>query len=375
MRRVTQADIAKALDLSPATVALVVGQSNSPLRHCLRKETVQLVLDKARELGYRPNRVAQAMQSGRSNLIVHLNCGGYSELAGQKSYHVGRFAQEAGFDYQVIDSYWWGGEGEEIIDRVLSLQPEGVVISGSPQTAMNFQPLRNAGIPLVGACQIPGHSWVRCDARGAVAELTRHCLRQGRIPALILHGSKRNMILPSRERQKGFLEAVQEAGFASVPDWEITSGHPAKSQGFPAVVRGGLQERALFDPFADGMQVARRLVEEDRVPGALVCTNDFYALGAMTVLLRAGLRIPEDVMVTGFDNLAASRLGLVSLTTVEQPVEAMCKAAVELLKKRIAEPGASVEKGPAPLLACQIHWRDSTAPVATRTEPVGLTAR
>nr|HRJ72136.1 substrate-binding domain-containing protein [Terrimicrobiaceae bacterium] len=360
IKKVTQADIARSLGLSPATVALVVGNSNSDLRHRLRKATVQLIMNKAQELGYRPNQAAQMTRSGRSNLIVHLNCGGYSELSGQKSYYVGRFVHETGYDYQVIDSYWWGGEGEKIIDRLLSLQPEGIVVSGSLQTAVDFEPIFKAGIPVVGmTMDIAGHARVRQNVRRAIYEITAHCLRAGRLPALVLEGASEPAHCSATERELGFLDAVNEAGFRSVPSWELSSKPIGVARECPLVIRT-IQKRVLFEPFREGMQVAQCLLDQKFLPGALVCTNDFYAIGAMTTLVRAGVSIPEDVMVSGFDNLASSTQGLIPLTTVEQPVEAMCRTAVRVLKDRMDNAEQEIPETTEIEIPCRVLWRAST---------------
>src|SRR5690606_20104663 len=120
-------------------------------------------------------------------------------------------------------------------------------------------------------------------------------------------------------------------------------------------------ERNLFDPFEAGMRVAQRLVEEGCLPDALVCTNDNYAFGTLTVLLKAGIAIPQETVLTGFDNLTYTTQGAVSLTTVEQPIEAMCTAAMELLKKRIGKPRPTGKtRREEIVLPCRVVWREST---------------
>lgn len=356
MKRVTQADIAKALDLSPATVALVVGQSNSHLRHCLREETVERIREKAREMGYHLNRAAQITRSGRSNLIVHLNRAGYSEIAALTSYHIGRLTHKAGFDYQSIDSYWWG-EGQEVPARVLSLQPEGVIVSGMVQTEMDFTPLRAARIPMVSlGLQIEGVPWVRYEVRSAVASLTRHCLCAGRHPVMILRGPGRHF-WQIIERQQGFLDALREAGFSGIPEQEI---HDDVWDGTSPAILRDLDQGNLFHPFNAGMRMAHLILESGCLPSALICTNDHYAIGVMTVLLREGVRIPEEVAVTGFDNLDYTTQGIVSLTSVEQPIEAICESTVGIMKKLIGKPARYSKSAEEVVHPCRIHWRKST---------------
>lgn len=96
--------------------------------------------------------------------------------------------------------------------------------------------------------------------------------------------------------------------------------------------------------------------EADTLPTALVCANDFTALAASEVLREAGLTIPGDVSVTGFDNIEDSLRGVTPLTTVHVPKEAMGRAAVEKLLSRIQHPSAPLEKI---LIAADIVHRDS----------------
>lgn len=358
--RVTQADIARALEVSPALVALVVGRSNSPLRHSVKKATAEKIRAKAAELGYRPNRAAQMTRSGRSNLIIHLSRGGYSDVASQISYHIGRLAHEAGFDLQTMDAFWWSGDGSEVIEHILAFQPEGVIVSGAAGVESDFEKLHRAGVPLVApGLELPGLPLVGYDARGAVTRLTRHCLKNGREPVLVLREPSRRF-WQIRARERGYHEALQEAGYDKPPQVDMLT--QAWNASAPSVILDpGMGN--LTHPFEDGMRVGRWLLAGRGLPDALVCSNDHYAIGIMTVLQRAGARIPEDVVITGFDNLDYATQGEVALTSVEQPVEVFCQTSFEMLMEKLgrrASRSCSDEK-PNPLLyPCRIHWREST---------------
>lgn len=378
MRRVTQKDVAQAVGMSQATVALVVGDANSPLRKRLRKETVRRIEAKVKELGYQPNQAAQAMRRGRSNMILHLSCGGYSELALQESYQIGRFVHEAGFDYQVIDSYYWPGDGEQIVRRVLSAMPEGVILSGSPQTEIDFSPLHEAEVPMVAIkTPEPDIPVVRCDDGGAIAELTRFCLEQRRIPVVLLRENHSPAML---RRRGGFQKALRAQGIGEVKEWSSEDLLQAGGVGQAPAIIYDSEKIDQFNLFSGGMRVGQRLLAAGWVPEALVCSNDHYAIGVLTVLLKAGIRVPQETLVTGYDNLSFATQGIISLTTVEQPIEAMSAAAVDLLLQRIKE--KSGVKLPVAIdnrkkrealpdgwrsqdqmvLPCRIHWRESTGP-------------
>lgn len=87
-----------------------------------------------------------------------------------------------------------------------------------------------------------------------------------------------------------------------------------------------------------GRLLGAQLVTSGRVPRALVCSNDQTALGVLDALLAAGIRVPEDVILTGFDGIAASETSRPRLTTVRQPMRELGRAAVDTLLLRLGDP-------------------------------------
>jgi LacI family transcriptional regulator len=84
-----------------------------------------------------------------------------------------------------------------------------------------------------------------------------------------------------------------------------------------------------------GIEAARVLLAARQLPDAVVCANDLIAIGVLRHFLLAGVRVPEDVIVTGFDDIAAAELSAPSLTTVRQPFNAMAFEALRLLTERL----------------------------------------
>lgn len=352
-RMPTQAKVAARAGVSQEAVSHILGGKRA---HLFSEQTRELVRKAAKSLGYQPNRAAQVMRRGRTNLILHLNCGGYTELAGLRSYHIGRLTHEAGFDYQTVDSFWWPEEGEQIINRILSARPEGVIVSGSFQVKTDFTPVLAAAIPVVGVeAKIPGCLCTYHDARGAFAEITRRCLEQNRNPALLL---REHLTFSPQARRLGFLDALAEVGINKTPEAKLRTAPAGKTPRHPVIWLHelGIQE---FEPFESGMDAARLFLEKDCLPDALICTNDHYAIGVMTMLLQAGVRIPDDIAVSGYDNVTYSRQGIVPLTTVEQPIAAMCGEAIDFLTKQIRNPSRPEKPDMESLHPCRIHWRQS----------------
>ena len=118
------------------------------------------------------------------------------------------------------------------------------------------------------------------------------------------------------DRFEGFRAALVAEGI-DAPDEPVLRGDFTRSQG-----------RIL----------GRRLVDAGPVPRALVCSNDQTALGVLDALLAAGLRVPEDVILTGFDGIDASEMSRPRLTTVRQPMRELGRAAVDTLLRRLGDP-------------------------------------
>lgn len=355
-KRVTQKDIAKALGVSVSTVGLVVGGSNSPLRKYLNKETIRRVEKKAREMGYEPNRSAQIIRRGRSNLIIFLYMAGNAEWVAQRAYHVGRLVHEHGYDYQTVDAYWWVGDGQRIVNQLIALQPEGVVVAGSIQAEMDFSVLKKAGIPVVSLdADIPNISQIRHGVRAAIRELTLAAIRQDRkFPGLlVVQDSPGGRTWQREERVKGFRQAVKEAGLGPIAEIDLRPGQVVPVGGGPAIYSIAPVGKTNFASSAYSQEMAALI---GRNSDALICANDHWALGAMTHYQRSGILIPEEIAISGFDNVIASTLGPVFLTTVEHPTEEMSEGAMRLLLEEMKNPAAKAERLDFP---CTIIWRES----------------
>ncbi|MEJ5944000.1 LacI family DNA-binding transcriptional regulator [Pseudokineococcus basanitobsidens] len=154
----------------------------------------------------------------------------------------------------------------------------------------------------------------------------------------------------------GLRDVAFVGGVADVPD-DLERfagfGEALASRGLPVpaapLLRGDFTEER-------GRALARGLVDAGRVPEALVCSNDQTALGVVDVLQRAGVRVPGDVVVTGFDGIDAAGRSRPRLTTVHQPMAELGRVAVDVLLRRLADPAAPLEDRVLPV---QVLLRES----------------
>ena len=366
MKKATQADIAKALGISQATVALVVGDTDSPLRQRLNPQTVLRIQEKARELGYVPHRGAQMMRRGRSNLLALLNFGGYSELAAKRVYHVGRLIHKAGFDFQTFDAYWWAGDAKPIVNQIISMRPEGIIIVGSVQNDFgisHIEELTRQVIPIVTiGLAFEGVPRVRYDARSAFRTLTHWYLDKGRNHIVtVIPKAEQTLSWQVQERLKGFQEAVtaRSGRFPTVLNG-FTLQKMESNNGVAAATIVSPTRKVPFAPFQWGMDAMESLLKWREPANGIIGINDEFAIGALTVCARNDIAVPDDIMVSGFDNLSYGTQGPVSLTSVEQPIEVMSEAAIEMLKQRLGKEPKLTPFPEEQIFPCEIIWRAST---------------
>lgn len=152
--------------------------------------------------------------------------------------------------------------------------------------------------------------FVGLDEIAAGASIMNHVLDHGHRRVAIVAGPATSSA--SRTRAHGFRSALSERGLELPRHWNLT---------------GGLNE-------SDGARAARFLLDQRDLPAAVVCGSDAIALGVVSTFATRGLRVPEDIAVTGFDGLTNARTHLVDLTTVVQPRTLMASEALAMIADR-----------------------------------------
>ncbi len=140
------------------------------------------------------------------------------------------------------------------------------------------------------------------------------------------------------------VHGIAQMEFVGAPE---TADYAERFAGMQAALaeRGLDVPSAVLDPTPIGapqpFPVVRRLMADRSLPRALVCVSDQHALDLVGILQAGGVRVPQDVAVTGFDGVAAGRICAPTLTTVRQPMEAMGRLAVDVLMGSLESPGSA----------------------------------
>ena len=312
---VTLRDVAARAGVSFKTVSNVVNGHPH-----VSEVTRARVLAAIELLGYRPNQTARSLRHGRSGILAlavpELTSPYFAALASA----AGRAAKEHG-RVLVIEETRGDVEGERVaLVDLTSRLVDGVILS--PLVTPRETVVRRIGrtpIVMLGEHRYDvGADHVAMDSVRAARELTEHLLATGRRRIAVL--GRQEPGSTGGERWRGHVEALAAAGLE--PDEAL-------------VPRVGAYRRA------DGVRAVRELLAAGVRPDAVLCFNDLLALGAWHALRAAGLAVPGDVAVAGFDDVEESRYA--GLTSVAPDLGLLAREAVRLLVRRVEDPAV----GPA----------------------------
>jgi len=323
MSRVTSNDVAKAAGVSRTTVSLVL---NSVAGVRIAEATRGKVLSAARELGYAPNVLAQALKTRRSRIIGLVVPSITNPFFPAIAQGVEDVAVERDYNVFFCNSYRDPAKEREYVLTLSQKQVEGVIFASVQQGAELAQELSRRGVAVVlfdRRVEVDADTVTMDNVAGA-ALATAHLLARGRERIAFLSGP---LHIRSRlDRWQGYRQALVAAGREPAPEL-VREGRAEREE------QGGIYELDL------GYALTRDLLASGAGFDAIFAVNDMTAIGALKALREKGRKVPEDVAVAGFDNLALAAMVNPPLTTVSQPQYEMGVAAAELLFSRLENPG------------------------------------
>ena len=321
------ADVAKLAGVSYQTVSRVINGSSS-----IRPATKARVQQAIEELGYRPNTAARALVTRRSGIIGII--GTSSALYGPSS--VERSVQEAARTAGYFTSFVPLAEvaPESMRDALghLSRQSvEAIVMIAAQEDAVDAAHSADAGVPLIvveGDLSGSGLS-VGVDQIEGARHATAHLIELGH--RAIDHVAGPTSWTEAKGRVTGYEAAMRAAGLTPAEPW---SGDWTPASGYAA-----------------GRALARR-----GAATAVFVANDQMAIGVLHALTEAGLSVPRDISVVGFDDIPEAAYLNPALTTVRQDFHAIGQRAIELVTATLEGTDTTM-----PLLSPELVIRDSTA--------------
>ncbi len=323
-------DVAKLTGYSRATVSRVI--NGGPVAAATRDR----VLEVLKSSDYRPNVAARSLASGRTGvmgIVMHIA----ADLTFSDAYFAGLLTgiSEELSDQSLGMMLWLGNRTkEETLDQIVGMGLlDGVIVTADTKDDALVDGLRASGMPIV----LVGHrrgdsdaSYVDIDNEGSAATATNHLLSLGR--TRIGHITGRRGSVSGDDRVIGYQGAMRKAGLST--DGLIVDGDYSPEGGY-------LGAKALLEQGVD----------------AIFCGSDYTAVGALRAIKEAGLTVPGDVALIGFDDLDFAATMDPPLTTVRQDIGGIGHEAARSLVNLIGD----LESGPRrTLLPTEIVIRQST---------------
>jgi LacI family transcriptional regulator len=333
-RKPTQNDVAKRANVSQAMVSYVLnGNASVSIPH----ETRQRILDAMHDLGYQPSKAARTLRTSKTYTIAGIIPDilnpfypafqrGIQDVANSYHYDLITYNTDADPDKE-----------RHFCESLLQGRADGLIAVLFHVNARDLLPLLSRGIPVVrleAERKEPGEfplDNLYLDNTAASRAAVSYLIGKGHQQIGMLAGHAG----PTRYRVAGYWQALSDARIA--PDENLIQTVEFNETG------GYTGMQAL-------LQVAPRLT-------AVFASNDLMAVGAMQAIREAGLRVPEDIAVVGFDDIPAARLISPGLTTVSQHQEQVGRRAAQMLLERLS--GSVVSGGRTESLPFELIIRQS----------------
>jgi LacI family transcriptional regulator len=306
-KEVTIYDIAKALEISPATVSRALNNNSA-----VNENTKQRILETAKSLGYRSNLFASNLRRQKTNtigvIVPILNSSFQSSvIAG-----IEKIANEAGFNIIISQSMEQPEKEVANAQMMFKNRVDGLLVSLSHSTEniTHFEPFFDKGIPVIFFDRVADHNQctgVLIDNIQAAYRATQHLIEQGCKKVVHIGGNQKINLYANR--LKGYKYAL------------IDNNIPFDES---CVIINPLNEKG-------GIEAAQQILKMEKRPDGIFAANDACAISCMKALMKAGISIPNDIAFVGFNNDPITRVIEPNLTSVDYPGYEMGEVAVRNL--------------------------------------------
>jgi LacI family transcriptional regulator, galactose operon repressor len=302
-------EVAARAGVSVTTVSHVLS-GRRPVADATRTRVLQVI----EELGYRPNTLARGLRSRRTMTVALIVPDLTNPFYPMIQRGLADVLRPAGYHAVVCNTDGTREEEISFLREMATRQVDGVVIAAFELTRKDL--LAHGGtVPLVllggGPFDAELGDLVRTDDEGGMAHAVRYLLEQGRRRPAYVGGTLHTG--PSDRREAGFRRALAEAG------------HTVEES---LVIRGAYTREA-------GRAAGEVLFGRPDRPDGIACANDLIAIGVLDAARAHGLGVPDDVAVTGYDDIEAASLVSPALTTVLNPARQVGRACGEALLRRL----------------------------------------
>lgn len=334
-RRPTQADVARLAGVSQAMVSYVINNTPSAT---IPDETRQRILDAIETLGYVPHSAGRNLRTQKSYTIAGIIPDITNPFYPAFERGIQDVAREHGYDLITCNTDGVAAHEASYLRLAQQGRVDGLVGVFFHLSSVQLRPLLERGVAIVrleptrkrvGPLPLDN---IYVDNTGAAHAATTFLIERGHRRIAMLAGRSG----PQQARVRGYRQAMADHGLP------VNDG---------LVMGSGFTED-------DGYRDMQAILAHDPRPTAVFAANDLIAMGALIALRHAGLRVPEDIAIIGFDDIPAARLVHPPLTTVSQFPEQLGRRAAEMLFERLE--GTVTGGGRCELMPHEIVVREST---------------
>lgn len=310
-------DVAEMLGVSKSTVSRVIN-GNEGVGPELRKK----VMDFINEIGYQPNTIAQSLSKGRMNIVALILGDIRNPFYADLAFNIQRILNDNSYMVMVLNSEYNIERELEFLKLTEQFNFAGLILITAQEEIIEDR-LKNMNLPKVLVNRILPHytgDSVLIDNFQAGYQATMHLIERGHRHIGFIKGP--GVSSASSQRFAGYRQVLQNYGLP-------------------------FEEKCVFESdlkLETGRSLADAFCKLEKRPSAMVIVNDMTAIGFMDGCRNAGIRIPEDLSIVSFDNIAMASMYGIELTTISQHVDEMGEKAAHLMLKQLNDKDAKPER-------------------------------
>ena len=338
--------VAQLANVSIATVSRTINRVAT-----VNPKMAKRVWEAIEKLDYFPNTQARALVSGRSRLLGLMVSEITNPFFPELIQGFEDIAVEHGYEILISSTNYDPRRMSQCIRRMLERRAEGVAVMTFGVEKPLLEQLAERKVPLVFVDvgpERPGISLLRVDYRHGMQQGVEHLQALGHRDIAFITGPER--LHSAQSRLQAFTKSMEDAGLTADPSWIEEGDHTMEG----------------------GIEAMGRLLQAKTVPTAVMCSNDMTAIGVLHKLYRAGLKVPDDISVIGFDDIHIAQVTIPPLTTIQMSCFELARAAVTALRAHTEEGGEPRRNYKIPT---RLIVRESTGAPRVATHVVKAPAR
>jgi DNA-binding LacI/PurR family transcriptional regulator len=305
--------VAKLANVSIATVSRTINRVST-----VNPKMAKRVWEAIEKLDYFPNTQARSLVSGRSRLLGLIVSEITNPFFPELIQGFEDIAVEHGYEILISSTNYDPRRMSLCIRRMLERRAEGVAVMTFGVERPLLEQLAERKVPLVFVDigpERPGISLLKVDYRHGIRQGVQHLAALGHRDIAFISGPRR--LHSAQSRLTAFSKSIEECGIVADTERIVEGDH---------TMEGGIEAMDF-------------LLKSRHRPTAVMCSNDMTAIGVLHKLYRAGLRVPDDLSVIGFDDIHIAQVTIPPLTTIQMSCFDLARAAVTALRAHVEEGG------------------------------------